>query len=448
MTAASAGAATAAAGAARSNGDAMRPGVEVTELASGLRVASELRPDVHGVALGAWVRVGSRDEAAPVSGVSHLLEHLLFRGTERHDAMAIAEAFDRFGSDLQAATSREETDLHARVLSEHVPLALDIIGSMVARPGFHDVEAEREVVLEELALYEDTPDDLVHDVLGELLFPEQAIGRPIAGRAETVGGLDEQALRAHHARHYAGDQVVVAAAGPLEHGRLVALVEEAFDGLARGGSADRPDAVAAAGSRAFVERDLEQTHIAVGGRGIGRTDERRFALAVLDQILGGGASSRLWQEIREQRGLVYSVYSYVTYFQETGQVGLALGTRTENLAEALGVAAAEIHDLAEGRFRDGEVERARDNLKARLLLTMDSTVARMGRLGRHLVSDVPLMEDDEVARRIDAVTEEGVRDLVAELFAPEALCVAGIGPDEAAFDAALGAFREPVGGPA
>ncbi len=448
MTAASAGAATAAAGAARSNGDAMRPGVEVTELASGLRVASELRPDVHGVALGAWVRVGSRDEAAPVSGVSHLLEHLLFRGTERHDAMAIAEAFDRFGSDLQAATSREETDLHARVLSEHVPLALDIIGSMVARPGFHDVEAEREVVLEELALYEDTPDDLVHDVLGELLFPEQAIGRPIAGRAETVGGLDEQALRAHHARHYAGDQVVVAAAGPLEHGRLVALVEEAFDGLARGGSADRPDAVAAAGSRAFVERDLEQTHIAVGGRGIGRTDERRFALAVLDQILGGGASSRLWQEIREQRGLVYSVYSYVTYFQETGQVGLALGTRTENLAEALGVAAAEIHDLAEGRFRDGEVERARDNLKARLLLTMDSTVARMGRLGRHLVSDVPLMEDDEVARRIDAVTEEAVRDLVAELFAPEALCVAGIGPDEAAFDAALGAFREPVGGPA
>ncbi len=426
----------------------MRPGVEVTELASGLRVASELRPDVHGVALGAWVRVGSRDEMAPVSGVSHLLEHLLFRGTERHDAMAIAEAFDRFGSDLQAATSREETDLHARVLSEHVPLALDIIGSMVARPGFHDVEAEREVVLEELALYEDTPDDLVHDVLGELLFPEQAIGRPIAGRAETVGVLDEEALRTHHARHYTGDQVVVTAAGPLEHERLVGLVEAAFDGLGRGGSVDRSDAVAAIGRRAFVERDLEQTHIAVGGRGIGRTDDRRFALAVLDQILGGGASSRLWQEIREQRGLVYSVYSYVTYYQETGQVGLALGTRSENLVEALGVASAEIYDLADGRFRDGEVERARDNLKARLLLTMDSTVARMGRLGRHLVSDVPLMEDAEVARRIDAVTEEAVRDLVAELFAPEALCVAGIGPDEAAFDAALGAFREPVGGAA
>lgn len=426
----------------------MRPGVEVTELASGLRVASELRPDVHGVALGAWVRVGSRDEEAPVAGVSHLLEHLLFRGTERHDAMAIAEAFDRFGSDLQASTSREETDLHARVLSEHVPLALDIMGSMVARPGFHDVEAEREVVLEELALYDDTPDDLVHDVLGETLFPDQSIGRPIAGSADTVGALDERALRAHHARHYAGDQVVVAAAGPLEHARLVALAEEAFDGLAPGSGGARPAAEAAGGARAFVERDLEQTHIAMGGRGIGRSDERRFALAVLDQILGGGASSRLWQEIREQRGLVYSVYSYVTYYQETGQVGLALGTRTENLAEALAVASAEIRDLADARFRDGEVARAKDNLKARLLLTMDSTVARMGRLGRHLVSDVPLMSDEEVARRIDLVGEDDVRDLAAELFAPDALCVAGIGPDEAAFQRALDAFREPVGGAA
>lgn len=426
----------------------MRPGVEVTELASGLRVASELRPDVHGVALGTWVRVGSRDEAADVAGVSHLLEHLLFRGTERHDAMAIAEAFDRFGSDLQASTSREETDLHARVLEEHVPLALDIMGSMVARPGFHDVEAEREVVLEELALYDDTPDDLVHDVLGETLFPEQAIGRPIAGTAASVGALDDRALRAHHARHYGGDQVVVAAAGPLEHDRLVALAEAAFDGLAPSGGPPRPPAEPAAGATAFVERDLEQTHIAMGGRGLGRTDERRFALAVLDQILGGGASSRLWQEIREQRGLVYSVYSYVTYYQETGQVGLALGTRTENLGEALAVAAGEIRDLAAGGFLDGEIDRAKDNLKARLLLTMDSTVARMARLGRHLVSEVPLLTDDEVARRIDQVGEQDVRDLAAELFAPENLCVAGIGSDRAAFERALDAFRASVGGAA
>ena len=424
----------------------MRPGVEVTELASGLRVASEFRPDVHGVAFGTWIRVGSRDEDVHDAGVSHLLEHLLFRGTARHDALSIAEAFDRFGSDLSASTSREETDLNARVLAEHLPEAIDIVGSMVATPQFNDLEAEREVVLEELALYEDTPDDLVHDILGLTLFPDQAIGRPIAGTAASVEGLDDPLIRAHHARHYTGDQIVVAVAGPVEHQQLLELVERSFAGLGRGTVHDRIDGRAARGAIAFTERDTEQTHIAIGGAGIGRKDERRFALAVLDQILGGGAASRFWQEIREQRGLVYSVYSYVSYFEETGQVGLALGTRPENLEEALTIASAEIADLSAGNFRDGEIERARDNLKARLLLNMDSTVARMSRLGRSLVSDIPLMDDAEVARRIDAVTADDVCGLMRDLFAPEGLCVSGIGSDRAAFDRAMEAFREPVAG--
>lgn len=426
----------------------MRPGVEMTELASGLRVASEFRPDVHGVAFGSWIRVGSRDEDTHDAGVSHLLEHLLFRGTARHDALTIAEAFDRFGSDLAASTSREETDLNARVLAEHLPEALDIVGSMVAYPQFNDVEPEREVVLEELALYEDTPDDLVHDILGETLYPGQAIGRPIAGTAASVSGLDEPMIRAHHARHYTGDQIVVAVAGPVEHAQLLEMVEASFQGLGRGVVHDRTDARAAKGGVAFTDRDTEQTHIAIGGAGIGRRDERRFALAVLDQILGGGAASRFWQEIREQRGLVYSVYSYVTFFEESGQVGLALGTRPENLEEALTVAAAEIADLAAGSFRAGEIERARDNLKARLLLNMDSTVARMSRLGRCLISDIPLMQDAEVARRIDAVSATDVVELVRELYAPEALCVSGIGSDRAAFDQAMDAFRQPIAGTA
>jgi predicted Zn-dependent peptidase len=426
----------------------MRPGVEVTELASGLRVASEFRPDVHGVALGSWIRVGSRDEDTHDAGVSHLLEHLLFRGTARHDALTIAEAFDRFGSDLAASTSREETDLNARVLAEHLSEAIDIVGSMVSCPEFNDIEPEREVVLEELALYDDTPDDLVHDILGETLFPDQAIGRPIAGTAASVEGLDESMIRAHHARHYTGDQVVVAVAGPIEHAAVLDMVEASFTGLGRGVVHDRSDAVAAKGEIAFTERDTEQTHIAIGGAGIGRKDERRFALAVLDQILGGGAASRFWQEIREQRGLVYSVYTYVSYFEESGQIGLALGTRPENLEEALSVAATEILDLSAGGFRPGEIERARDNLKARLLLNMDSTVARMSRLGRSLISDIPLMDDAEVARRIDAVTADDVQSLMRELYAPEVLCVSGIGSDRAAFDRAMDAFRQPVGGAA
>ena len=419
----------------------MRPGVEVTELASGLRVASEFRPDVHGVALGSWIRVGSRDEEIHDAGVSHLLEHLLFRGTARYDALTIAEAFDRFGSDLSASTSREETDLNARVLAEHLPEAIDIVGSMVACPEFNDIEPEREVVLEELALYDDTPDELVHDILGETLFPGQAVGRPIAGTAASVTGIDEEMIRAHHARHYTGDQVVIAVAGPVEHTAIIDLVEASFTGLGRGVVQDRNEALAAKGATAFTERDTEQTHIAIGGAGIGRKDERRFALAVLDQILGGGAASRFWQEIREQRGLVYSVYSYVSYFEESGQVGLALGTRPENLEEALSIAAAEIRELSAGNFRDGEIERARDNLKARLLLNMDSTVARMSRLGRSLISNIALMDDAEVARRIDAVTATDVRDLMQELYAPEVLCVSGIGSDRAAFERSMEAFR-------
>ncbi len=437
-----------AAVAGRSNGTTMRPGVEVTELASGLRVASEFRPDVHGVAFGTWIRVGSRDEAEPVAGVSHLIEHLLFRGTERHDALSIAESFDRFGAELQASTSREETDIYARVLGEHLPDAIDIVGSMVAKPEFNDIQPEREVVLEELALYEDTPDDLVHDLLGSELFPDQAVGRPIAGFVRTVDALDEGTIRDHHAEHYNANQIVFAAAGAIEHAELLALAEASFDGLQTGVVSERIAAIAAPGGESFLERDTEQTHIAIGGVGIGRQDERRFAMAVLDQILGGGASSRLWQEIREQRGLVYSVYSYVAYLEETGQIGLALGTRTENLSEALEVASAEIGSLAAGKFRAGEVVRAKENLKARLLLNMDSTAARMSRLGRSLVSNVPLMTDTEVARRIDEVSESDVQALVAELYSPAGLTVAGIGPDEAAFSAAVESFRQPVGGAA
>ena len=437
-----------AAVAGRSNGTTMRPGVEVTELASGLRVASEFRPDVHGVAFGTWIRVGSRDETEPVAGVSHLIEHLLFRGTERHDSLSIAESFDRFGAELQASTSREETDIYARVLGEHLPQAIDIVGSMVAKPEFNDIQPEREVVLEELALYEDTPDDLVHDLLGSQLFPDQAVGRPIAGFVRTVDGLDERTIRDHHAAHYNANQIVFAAAGAIEHAELLALAEASFDGLQTGVVSERIAAIAAPGGESFLERDTEQTHIAIGGVGIGRQDERRFAMAVLDQILGGGASSRLWQEIREQRGLVYSVYSYVAYLEETGQIGLALGTRTENLSEALEVASAEIGSLAAGKFRAGEVVRAKENLKARLLLNMDSTAARMSRLGRSLVSNVPLMTDTEVARRIDEVSESDVQALVAELYSPAGLTVAGIGPDEAAFSAAVESFRQPVGGAA
>jgi predicted Zn-dependent peptidase len=285
-------------------------------------------------------------------------------------------------------------------------------------------------------------------MLGETLFPDQAIGRPIAGTAGSVSAIDEAMVRAHHGRHYTADQTVVAVVGPVEHAEVVALVERSFDGIGRGVVHDRRDAREARGAVAFAERDTEQTHLAIGGIGISRKDERRFALAVADQIIGGGAASRFWQEIRERRGLVYSVYTYVSSYDEAGQIGFALGTRPDNLEEALAIAGAELAELAAGNFRDGEIERARDNLKARLLLTMDSTVARMSRLGRSLISDIPLLDDAEIARLIDAVTPDDVQALIAELYDPQTLCVAGIGSDRPAFDRALDAFRQPVRGAA
>lgn len=419
--------------------------VDVTEFGGGLRVASEYRPEVHGVAFGAWIRVGSRDERADVNGVSHLIEHLLFRGTRRHSALDIAETFDRLGTELHASTGREETDIYTRVLVEDLPEAVDIVGSMVVGPTLADLEQERAVILEELALYDDTPDELVHDVLYDTLFPGQAIGRPIAGSHTTVAGLTAHSVADHHRRHYGADRTVIAAAGALRHEQLLELVEAAFADYAPGDGEPRMPAAPMVGGSAFVERDTEQIHIALGAPGVDRHDERRFAMAVLDQILGGGASSRLFQEIREQRGLVYTVYSYVTMMQETGVLGIATGTRPENAEEVFGLIGEALRDFAAGAIDEAEVERAKESMRRRLLLSLDSTSSRMARIGRSLIADVELLDDDEIRARIDAVGVGDLRQLASEILDPARFVVAGVGDDAAAFERGLEAFRAPAG---
>jgi predicted Zn-dependent peptidase len=418
--------------------------VEVTEIGGGLRVASEYRPDVHGVAFGVWVRVGSRDEDAS-SGVSHLIEHLLFRGTARHSALEIAETFDRLGTDLHASTGREETDIYSRVLAEDLPTALDIVGAMVAAPTLTDLEQERDVILEELALYDDTPDELVHDVLYGALFPDQAIGRPIAGTQATVASMSPQVVAGHHRRYYGAGGTVIAAAGALRHDELLELVTTSFDGYRGGTVGERERARPVEGETRFVVRDTEQVHIALGAPALDRHDDRRFAMAVLDQILGGGASSRLFQEIREHHGLVYTIYSYVTMMQETGVLGIATGTRPENAEEVFGRIGTALRDFARGVFDVAEVERAKESMRRRLLLSLDSTGARMARLGRSLVADVELLDDDEIRARIDAVGVDDLRLLAEEFLDPARFTVAGVGDDEPAFRRGLEAFRSPAG---
>jgi predicted Zn-dependent peptidase len=410
----------------------------LSELPTGERVISERVPGVRSVALGFWIGAGSRDEPDPRAGVSHFIEHLLFKGSAKYSAQEIAEIFDELGGELNAATSRETTVVYTRIPDGGLELALDVMTDMVYRPAFVDVDAEREVVLEEIAMVEDTPNDLVHDIVAEAVFDSHPLGRPVIGRAEIISTVSRRALQGYHRRAYQGPRIVVAAAGNVGHGALVSLLSQRVrPGAAGPGLAARkPSANGVPGVR-FQRKDTEQYHVCLGAPGLSRIDERRFAASLMDAIIGGSASSRLFQEIREKRGLAYSVYSYSSQYHDTGQIGVYLGTREDNVAECLDIAVAEIADLARGNVGTGELARAKENLKNRILLSLESTSARMTRLGRSLVTETPLLTPERIVKRLDAVTASEVAELTGELLAPERLSVAGIGPDESRFSDAV-----------
>jgi predicted Zn-dependent peptidase len=411
---------------------------QITTLRGGERVATEPLRGVRSVALGLWIATGSRDEPRSRAGVSHFIEHLLFKGSSRYTAQDIAELFDAMGGELNAATSRETTVVYTRVPDDHVEQALDAMTDMVFAPSFEDVDSEREVVLEEIAMVDDTPQDLVHDLAAEAVFGTHPLGRPVIGSAEVIAGVSPRALRSYHGGAYVGRNVVLAAAGHVSHDRLVELFE-----ARRPKRSSEPNVKRSLVARLpkpgyrFLRRRTEQYHVVLAGPGISREDESRYAVSLLDAILGGSASSRLFQEIREKRGMAYSVYTYGSQYAETGQVGIYVGTREDNLAECLSVTATELRDVAAGNLRPGELERAKENLKGRLLLSLESTSNRMTRLGKALVTDTDLVTVEETIRRVDAVRAEDVAAAAAALFAPERLSAAGIGPRESRFRTAL-----------
>jgi predicted Zn-dependent peptidase len=420
-------------------------GHRLTVLDSGLRVVSERMESVRSLALGLWIGTGSSAEDEPEAGLSHLIEHMLFRGTARFGSLEIDQLFDAMGAELNAGTGKETTSVYARVLDRHLERALDVMADMVWRPAFaaSELEQERQIVLEEIAMYEDDPQDKVFDVLGEAVFGGHPLGRAIIGRADVVGRAGDDALRGFHAARYVPSNIVVAAAGSVDHDALVELVAHA--GVERTGHAAPalPGAPEAQPARVrFFAKDTEQYHVCLGAPGLARDDERRFALRVLDNILGGTSSSRLFQEVRERRGLAYSVYSFQSLYAGTGQIGLYLGTRPDNVGRALHVVADELARFREEPATAEELERSKENVKGRVVLSLESTVARMNRLGASVLGDVPLLSVDDVIERIDAVTLEDLRELAVELLAPERLSAAGIGGDEPAFRAAL----EPLSG--
>ncbi len=394
---------------------------------------------VRSVALGFFVATGSRGESVAEAGLSHFLEHLLFRGTDRYGSAEIDQLFDGMGAELNAGTDKESTAVYARMLDQHLPAAFDVMADMVWRPAFRDVDPEREVVLEEIAMYEDDPQDTVFDVLGEAVFGPHPLGRPIIGRAPVIRDTPVDVISAFHARRYVPGSVVIAAAGSVDHDAIVELAERTLGAREKLEPAPTPEPAPSAPGTSirFARKDTEQVHVCLGGLGLQRGDDRRFAARVLDAIFGGLSSSRLFQAVREERGLAYSVYSFAGQYADTGQVGLYVGTRPDNLVEAMKVVSDELERLREEPATEAELVRARENVKARVVLGMESTGARMHRLGGSLLFGLPLLETDEVMERIDAVTLDDMRSLVDDLWAPGALSAAGIGPDEDAFRRAV-----------
>ncbi|MEA2959226.1 MAG: hypothetical protein QOJ58_4965 [Alphaproteobacteria bacterium] len=411
----------------------------VTTLPGGLRVASEQMPGVRSVSVGYWIDAGARDERPDQRGLAHFIEHMLFKGGARHDATAIAELFDELGAELNAATAKDSTLLYARVLDDDLPVALDAMSDMLRSPSWSEIEQEREVVLEEIAMVEDAPQDGVHDLATLAMFGEDdPLGHPILGEPSVIAGARIANVAEFHRAGYGDPSIVLAAAGNVDHDRLCELAAS-FLGTAPAPVElpHRPSAGGLLPGRRFQLKETEQFHVCVCGPGLERAHDDRFVLSLLDVMLGGTASSRLFQEIRERRGMAYSVYSYHSAYAECGQVGVYVGTRPENLEECLSIVREETASLAAGELRPGELERAKRHLTGRVLLSLESSSARMSRLGKNLLSGTEILEPDEVAARVEAVTPDQIAALAARLWAPEQLSAAGIGPDEDVFDAAV-----------
>ncbi len=420
--------------------------VRRTVLPGGLRVITEAMPGVRSVAFGLWVGVGSRDETPRLSGASHYLEHLLFKGTRRRDALEISAALDAVGGELNAFTAKEYTCFYARVLDDDLPLALDVVCDMVTSSLLTsgDVEAERGVILEEIAMHDDEPADAVHEAFSLTVHGNTALGRPVIGTVDTIGDMDRRSIAGYYKRRYRAGNFVIAAAGNVDHAALVRLVKRAFTGAGALGGDDTPVPPRLGGRPpsfrsgvSVLRRPTEQANVVLGGEGIARTDERRFALGVLNGALGGGMSSRLFQEVREKRGLAYSVYSFAANYADTGVVGVYAGCQPQKVDDVLSICREQLAGVAERGITDDELIRGKGQLRGALVLGLEDTGSRMSRLGKSELLYGELLGVDEVLRCIDAVTPDDVRAIAADVLGgPLALSV--IGPfDDHDFSAAV-----------
>ncbi|QKW12801.1 pitrilysin family protein [Verrucosispora sp. NA02020] len=410
--------------------------VRRTVLPSGLRVLTEAIPAMRSVSFGIWVAVGSRDETGTQAGAAHFLEHLLFKGTHKRDALEISSSIEAVGGETNAFTTKEYTCYYARVLDEDLPLAIDVMCDLVADSVLDpaDVETERSVILEEIAMHDDEPGDEVHDLLTRAVYGDHPLGRLISGTAETVTPMTRRQIQSFYRRRYVAPQIVIAAAGNLDHATVVRLVRSALKGSPLDTdpatpASHRPITPAVRTQTATVvvhAKETEQAHVVLGCPGIDRLDERRFALGVLNNLLGGGMSSRLFQEIRERRGLAYSVYSYASQYADTGLFGVYAGCAPGRVQEVLELTRAELARTAAQGVTEAELARGKGMSKGSFVLGLEDTGSRMSRLAKGELLYGDLVPVDELLHRVDAVTLDDVNALAADLLSrPMSLAVVG-----------------------
>lgn len=393
---------------------------EKTVLDNGITVLTEHMDGVRSAAIGLWMRVGNRDEAPETYGMSHFMEHMLFKGTPTRSALDISQSFDALGAELNAFTSREFTCYYARLMDTHLAEGFELLADMLVNSTFEQecVNTEREVVIEEIARSEDTPEDHVYDVFSDAVFPTHPLGRPVLGTRERVGSYTTADLRSYHNAHYTCGNLTVVVCGNVEHGAVVALAERWLAGLAAGERLVRPKQQEEGRKGVVaVQKDTEQAHVLYGMPAPEIGSPKRYAHGLLDAALGGGMSSRLFNEIREKRGLVYAVYTTTQSFEGAGQFMMYAGTRPENITEVLEVTRAEFAKMAQQGIERDELERVRELVCGNFVLGMETSAAHMRRLGKLAVHDRPLISIDEVIEAYRAVTVEQVNEAAAELLA-------------------------------
>jgi predicted Zn-dependent peptidase len=405
--------------------------VSANELPSGVKVFSEPLSETTSVSLGVWIRAGSRDERDEVAGITHLMEHMLFKGTPSMNALGIAEAFEGIGAQENAATGEEYTVLYARFLPEHLERALDIMSEMIKNPTLADLEREREVIVEEIKMYEDRPDQLADEYLSGLIFHGDTLGRPIIGSVETVRGVDHDTLKSFHGSTYTTPNVFVVGAGKLDTDEFECMVEEKLNGLSTGEPFVRVAKPGVPESRFFYKfKETEQYHVAMGSLGLPAASEDRYAMSALNNVLGGGMSSRLFQEVREKRGLAYAVYAYHQGYSDAGAVKVYVGSTTGNVDEAVRVISEQLEKMREEPVPEEELDRTKEQLKSSTILSMESTAARMTRIGRSIITGAELLTPEEIAARIDAVSPDDIRRLANDHLKLENIYLAAVGPQE------------------